>query len=78
MSNIILYSQPTCPQCRAVHIMLDSKKIKYAEVQDLNIMTSKGIQHTPVLEVDGIQLAGSAIKDYIFKGILPQIPEEVK
>lgn len=62
---IILYSQPGCPQCRMVHMLLDKKKIEYQEVQDVNLMLEKGIRHTPALEVDEKILQGKEMMDYI-------------
>lgn len=65
MDNVILYSQPGCPQCRMVHMMLDKKGIKYEETQDIETMRSKGIDHTPALDVDGKILIGIEIGDWI-------------
>lgn len=65
---MVLYTQPSCPQCRAVHILLDSKKISYEEIQDIDVMKSKGVDHTPSIEVDGQILKGKPMMDYI-KGI---------
>lgn len=62
---ITLYSQPGCPQCRMVHMLLDRKKIEYNEVQDVELMTQKGIRHTPAIEVEGKILQGKEMMDYI-------------
>jgi len=63
---MVLYTQPSCPQCRAVHILLDSKKISYEEIQDIDVMKSKGIDHTPTLELDdGTLLKARALFDFI-------------
>lgn len=56
MSNFILYSLPTCPQCKMIHLMLDNNKIKYTECQDVDIMRSKNITQIPVLEVGNNRL----------------------
>lgn len=64
-SEIILYTQPGCPQCRMVHILLDKRKAKYTEIQDTEVMKAKGIVHTPVIEVDGRLLTGKPMFDYI-------------
>jgi len=62
---MILYTQPGCPQCRMVHILLDSKKVKYTECQDIDAMMSKGVNHTPAIEVDGKILQGKEMMNYI-------------
>jgi len=63
---MILYTQPSCGICRGIHMFLDSKKIQYTECQDLDIMKSKGIQGTPVLELDdGRLLKAPEIRKYI-------------
>lgn len=53
--------------CRAVHMLLDRKGIGYEECQDIGEMSSKGIVHTPLLEVDGIRYEGKEIYDWINK-----------
>ena len=60
-----LYSQPGCPQCRMVHMMLDNAGIKYDECQELEEMQAAGIQHTPALEVDGNILMGRDLFAFI-------------
>ena len=64
-TNIILFTQPGCPQCRMVHMMLDKNGIEYQENQDVDVMKSKGIDHTPALEVDGKILKGKEIFTWI-------------
>lgn len=71
MDNIILYSQPGCPQCKMVHMLLDKKGIKYEENQDIEKMHELGIQHTPTLSVNGVLLVAQQIKDYVYTGTLP-------
>ena len=51
MEKITVFSQPSCGQCKMVHILLDKKKIDYEDCQDMTIMQSKGIKHTPAIEV---------------------------
>ena len=63
--EIILYSQPTCPQCKMVHMLLDKNHINYTECQDLDQMKTIGINHTPALSVDGKILTGKEIFNYI-------------
>ena len=63
--KIKLYSQPTCVICRTVHMLLDRKGLKYEECQDIDYMKTVGINHTPVLEVDGTRYEGKEIHDWI-------------
>lgn len=53
MSNIILYST-NCPQCKILEKKMNDKKLKYEEINDLNVMEKKGFMSVPKLEVDGI------------------------
>lgn len=50
--NVILYSTH-CPMCRVLEAKLKKANIKYEEVNDIEIMTAKGFDTVPVLEVDG-------------------------
>ena len=65
---VTLFHLPTCPQCRAVERMMEAKHIDYVSCTDIDAMTSKGVQHTPTLEVDGELLQGKAIFNWI-KGV---------
>lgn len=71
--SVILYSQPTCPQCKMVHMLLDKKGIKYEECQDVDKMHEVGISKTPTLLVDGLKLVGQQIGEFINLGKLPVI-----
>lgn len=63
---MILYSQPGCPQCKMIHMLLDKKGFKYEENQDIEIMKGKGINHTPALETnDGRILQGKDIFTFV-------------
>lgn len=62
---LVLYSQPGCGQCKMIHTLLDSKKIKYEECQDEATMKSKGVEHTPSIEVDGKILKGKEMFNFI-------------
>lgn len=46
-------------------MMLDKNGIEYQENQDIDVMKSKGIDHTPALEVDGKILVGKEIFTWI-------------
>jgi glutaredoxin len=63
--KVILYSQPSCPQCRMVHMLLDKNNISYDEFQDVDAMKEKGITHTPMLEVDNCLFSGVEIFKWI-------------
>lgn len=65
MSNLILYTQPGCSQCRMVHMLLDKKKIEYTECQDVDKMKELGIQHTPTLDTGAELLTGKPLLTYI-------------
>lgn len=53
MSNVTLYSTK-CPQCKVLEMKLKQKGIEYAEINDVDIMKSKGFLSAPQLEVDGV------------------------
>ena len=50
--KVILYSNH-CPKCNVLIQKLKLAKIKYEEINDINIMISKGFMSMPILEVDG-------------------------
>ena len=59
---ITLYSTG-CPRCNVLKQKLDSKNNEYTVVNDVDIMTEKGFETVPVLEVDGqIMMFADAIK----------------
>ena len=47
---ITLYSND-CPKCKILKFKLDNKNIQYELCSDIDIMTSKGFQTTPMLTV---------------------------
>ena len=49
--KVILYSNH-CPKCNVLIQKLKLAKIKYEEINDINIMISKGFMSMPILEVD--------------------------
>ena len=49
---IVLYSNH-CPKCDIVVDKLNAKKIEYTLIDDEAILTEKGFDFMPVLEVDG-------------------------
>lgn len=61
---ITLYSTG-CPRCNVLKQKLDNKKIEYTVVNDVDIMTEKGISTVPVLEVDGQLLQFKEAVDWV-------------
>ena len=61
---ITLYSTG-CPRCNVLKQKLDSKNIEYTVVNDVDIMTEKGISAVPVLEVDGQLLQFKEAVDWV-------------
>lgn len=49
---VTLYSTG-CPKCKVLKSKLDSKKIEYTIIEDIEVMRNKGFNSLPVLEVDG-------------------------
>ena len=64
--NVILYKSATCPQCRVAKMKLEKKGIPFTEVLDMDVITARGIEGFPTLEVDGeIIYPLSKINDWI-------------
>ena len=59
--TIILYSTD-CPKCKVLKSKLDSKGIEYNVISDVDIMTSKGIDTVPVLEINGEMMNFKTLK----------------
>ncbi len=61
---MIVYSLPTCGQCKVLKKKLGNKNISFTVVEDIEKMLELGIQGVPVLQLDdGTKLAQmSAIK----------------
>lgn len=51
--NVVLYSTH-CPKCNILETKLKQKSISYKEVNDVDLMLSKGFTSVPKLEVDGV------------------------
>ena len=45
--------QEKCPKCKILKKKLDAKNIPYQECNDIQIMSEKGIEFTPMTEIDG-------------------------
>ena len=61
---ITLYSTG-CPRCNVLVQKLNSKGIEYNVVNDVDIMTEKGIETVPVLEVDGQMMSFKEATDWV-------------
>ena len=64
---ITLYSTG-CPRCNVLKQKLDSKNIEYDVINDIDIMTEKGIETVPVLEVDGQLMKFPEAMEWVKKG----------
>ena len=64
MDNIILYSTH-CPKCNVLTNKLNSKKIQYKEVTDIDEMQKLGLMSVPYLNVDGKLLDFAAANKWI-------------
>lgn len=49
---VTLYSTG-CPKCKVLKSKLDSKKVEYTIIEDIEVMKNKVFNSLPVLEVDG-------------------------
>ncbi len=49
-NKIILYST-NCPKCNVLKKKLEAAHIEFEEVNDIDVMISKGIMSAPVLQV---------------------------
>ncbi|MDF2882198.1 MAG: hypothetical protein K0R54_2755 [Clostridiaceae bacterium] len=60
--EVTLYSNH-CPQCKVLETKLKDKNVVYTEVNDVDLMLSKGFMSMPMLEVDGnVMNFASALK----------------
>jgi glutaredoxin-related protein len=57
MEKVILYSTH-CPRCRVIETKLKQKNIAYDEINDVEVMKTKGFEMAPQLEV------GETIMDF--------------
>lgn len=54
---MIVYSLPTCGQCKVLKKKLENKNISFTVVEDIEKMLELGIQGVPVLQLnDGTKL----------------------
>lgn len=53
MEKIIVYTMPNCFRCKNLKTLLERKNLHYSEVTDVDVMEQKGINHVPVMAVNG-------------------------
>lgn len=61
---ITLYSTG-CPRCNVLTKKLNATNISFNEVNDVDVIASKGIDTVPVLEVDGQLMDFKTANDWI-------------
>lgn len=64
MSKVILYSNH-CPKCNILIKKLKDKNIEFEEVNDVDLMISKGFMNMPMLEVDDVVIDFSNANKWI-------------
>ena len=64
---ITLYSTH-CPKCKILEKKLDNANIEYVICDDIDIMTNKGFDFLPMLEVDDKIMNYTEATDWIMKG----------
>jgi len=53
---IVIYTQEFCPKCKVLKKKMDSKNIQYTECSDVDILISKNIELTPMVEIDNTMM----------------------
>ena len=61
---VTLYSTG-CPRCNVLKQKLESKNIEYEIINDIDVMTEKGFETVPVLDVDGQIMQFKEATDWI-------------
>lgn len=64
MANVVLFSNK-CPRCLVLEKKLTQKGIEFEEVNDVDLMMSKGYMTAPMLEVDGVSMDFKAATDWV-------------
>ncbi len=62
--KVVFYSTH-CPRCNILEKKMKQKNIQYEEVNDIDIITTKGYLTVPVLEVDGKSMDYKNANDWI-------------
>ena len=64
MAQVMLYSTH-CPRCKVLTTKLQQKHITYEEINDMEVMKTKGFKEAPKLEVDGVIMDFKQAVDWI-------------
>lgn len=64
--KLILYTT-FCPKCKVLEKKLAEKNLVYETITDVDIMTEKGFQTVPMLEVDGEVMDFSKAAEWVNK-----------
>lgn len=62
--SVTLYSTH-CPRCNIIEKKLKSRNVEYKEVNDVEVMSGKGITMVPMLEVDGNIMDFKSANDWL-------------
>lgn len=62
-----LYTTPSCPKCKILKGMMESKNIRYMESTDIQTLIDLKIMSVPALEVDGVFYVGEQAIQYVQK-----------
>lgn len=52
--KVILYTTPTCVQCKFLKQLMYKKSIEFEVCEDMEVMRGLGITSVPVLNVEGV------------------------
>lgn len=64
--KLVLYTT-FCPKCKVLEKKLAEKNLVYETVTDVNVMSEKGFQTVPMLEVDGKVMDFSKAAEWVNK-----------
>lgn len=64
--ELILYTT-FCPKCKVLEKKLAEKNLVYETVTDVDVMSEKGFQTVPMLEVDGEVMDFSKAAEWVNK-----------
>lgn len=62
--KVILYSTH-CPKCNILEKKLNEKGIDYEEVNNVDVMLTKGYDTVPMLDVDGVVMDFSKANQWV-------------
>ena len=64
--KLVLYTT-FCPKCKVLEKKLSEKNLVYETVTDVDVMSEKGFQAVPMLEVDGEVMDFSKAAEWVNK-----------